>query len=90
MVDLSAIRWKPHYTSNYYYQQTNNNKSTAVYLCKKAMRPTIAVIVTVTVKVAQAGLVNEAGVLSCTVLVPFRPDPSSFVPASFVLKPLSY
>ena len=41
-------------TSNYYYQQTNNNKSTAVYLCKKAMRPTIAVIVTVTVKVAQA------------------------------------
>ena len=41
-------------TSNYYYQQTNNNKSTAVYLCKKAMRPTIEVIVTVTVKVAQA------------------------------------
>ena len=61
MVDLSAIRWKPpritiinKQTSNKSYKRPFFAAPTAVYLCKKAMRPTIAVIVTVTVKVAQA------------------------------------
>jgi len=53
MVDLSAIRWKPRRITI-----INKNKQQQVdrslHLSKKAMRPTIAVIVTVTVKVAQA------------------------------------
>ena len=49
------------------------------------MRPTIGVIVTVKVKVAQAVARKWDGraILDIyTVLVPFRPDPYSFVPAS--------
>ena len=60
MVDLSAIRWKPPRITMINNKQTTSHTRpffaapTAVYLCKKAMRPTIGVIVTVKVKVAQA------------------------------------
>ena len=47
MVDLSAIRWKPP-------RITIINKQTTTNRRKKAMRPALAIIVTVTVKVAQA------------------------------------
>ena len=56
MVDLSAIRWKPPRIT-IINKQTNNKSNApffrtapaAVYLCKKAMRPTVAVTVTVKV-----------------------------------------